>query len=67
MDAKCPICGTLFEEKKLPEHIAADHKPSVDPEIDEARAHAHHLCPFCHTELPTPEALKGHIASAHGK
>ena len=67
MDAKCPICGTMFDERKLPEHLAADHKPSIDPEINEARALAHHSCPFCHADLPTPEELKRHIGSVHGK
>ena len=67
MDAKCPICGSHFPPEKIAAHLADDHKPSIDPEIAEAKAHAEHRCPFCQAPLPTPEALKGHIAQSHGK
>jgi len=63
---RCEVCGaTLSDDEELQVHLdghaeqAAEGNAPVEP--------PRHACPYCSVSFETPEALKGHIGSAHGK
>jgi|GEM_PF-3422131 len=63
---RCELCNaSLADEEELQLHMdghaekAAEGEPIAVP--------PRHACPFCPSDFETPEALKEHIGSAHGK
>lgn len=63
---RCPVCGAPVLSAQFSDHVATIHPTVVDTEMAQARASAHHTCPFCGRGVATPELLKEHIAG-HGR
>jgi C2H2-type zinc finger len=62
----CPVCAATIPAATLEDHVETIHPSVVDTEVTEARASAHHTCPFCGRGFATPEDLKDHIGH-HGR
>jgi DNA-directed RNA polymerase subunit RPC12/RpoP len=65
MDVKCPVCGSMFEQSKLQDHILDIHSGSVNPETEAIHHAMQHKCVVCGATFPTAEALKAHNSSSH--
>jgi Zinc finger, C2H2 type len=64
---RCEVCGAALSDlDELKVHLEghAEKAAEGDPPAPEA---VRHKCPFCDSAFPTPEQLKAHIGSVHGK